>query len=80
MDTGITDLLLQLVQGIRIVKVYSGEESETRNSIATARRYFDELIAAGAHQSVGDVVLETVGGLSVVVVIVIGGFEVMAAG
>ena len=36
----LTDLLLQLVQGIRIVKVYSGEDLETRNSIATARRYF----------------------------------------
>jgi ATP-binding cassette, subfamily B, bacterial MsbA len=73
----ITDLLLQLVQGIRIVKVYSGEAAETRNSIAKARRYFDELIAASRIKALGDVVLETAAGLSVVVVIVVGGFEVI---
>jgi ABC-type multidrug transport system fused ATPase/permease subunit len=38
----LTDLLLQLVQGIRIVKIYAGEALETRNSIATARRYFEQ--------------------------------------
>ena len=74
----ITDLLLQLVQGIRVVKVYSSEESETRNSITRARRYFDELIAASRIRALGDVVLETAAGLSVVVVIVVGGFEVIA--
>jgi subfamily B ATP-binding cassette protein MsbA len=74
----ITDLLLQLVQGIRVVKVYSGEASETRNSIATARRYFDDLIASARIRALGDVVLETAGGLSVVVIIVAGGFEVIA--
>ncbi len=74
----ITDLLLQLVQGIRVVKVYSGEEAETRNSVARARRYFDELIAASRIRALGDVVLETAAGLSVVVVIVVGGFEVIA--
>jgi subfamily B ATP-binding cassette protein MsbA len=73
----LTDLLLQLFQGIRIVKVYAGEESETRNSIATARRYFDELIAAARVQALGGVILEAFGGLSMVAVIIVGGFEVM---
>lgn len=73
----ITDLLLQLVQGIRIVKVYAGEVSETRNSIRRARHYFDELIAAARIKAMGEVVLETAAGLSVVVVIVAGGFEVI---
>ena len=73
----ITDLLLQLVQGIRIVKVYSGENAETRNSMARARRYFDELIAASRLRALGDVVIEVTAGLSVVVVIVVGGFEVI---
>ena len=73
----ITDLLLQLVQGIRIVKVYAGEASETRNSIARARRYFDELIEAARIKALGDVVLETAAGLSVVIVIIVGGFEVI---
>lgn len=76
----LTDLLLQLLQGVRVVKVYAGEEAEARNSAATARRYFDELIAAARVRALGDVVLETVGSLSVVVVIIVGGFEVMNGG
>lgn len=73
----LTDLLLQLFHGVRIVKVYAGEEAEIRNTIATARRYFDDLIAAARIRALGDVVLEAVGSLSVVVVIVVGGFAVM---
>ena len=74
----LTDLLLQLVQGIRIVKVYAGEELETRNSIATARLYFDQLLAAARIKALGDVALELTAGLSVVVIVIAGGFEVMA--
>lgn len=74
----LTDLLLQLLQGIRVVKIYAGEELETRNSVATARRYFKEMLAAARVRALGDVVLDIAGGLSVVVVIVAGGFEVMA--
>jgi len=74
----LTDLLLQLLQGIRVVKIYAGEDLEARNSIATARRYFDEMLAAARVRAIGDVVLDIAGGLSVVVVIVAGGFEVMA--
>jgi ABC-type multidrug transport system fused ATPase/permease subunit len=73
----LTDLLLQLFDGVRIVKVYAGEAAETRNSIATARRYFDELVAATRVKALGDVVLDAASGLSMVVVIVVGGFEVM---
>ncbi len=64
----LTDLLLQLFQGIRVVKVYGGEELETRNSIATARRYFDQLVAAARIKALGDVVLDAAGSLSVVAV------------
>jgi ABC-type multidrug transport system fused ATPase/permease subunit len=74
----LTDLLLQLVQGIRIVKVYAGEELETRNSIATARRYFEHLVSATRIKALGDVGLETAASLSVVTVVVVGGFEIMA--
>jgi ABC-type multidrug transport system fused ATPase/permease subunit len=73
----LTDLLLQLLHGIRIVKVYAGEEAETRNSITTARRYFDEMVAVARVAALGEVILETAAGLSVVMVIVIGGFDVM---
>jgi ABC-type multidrug transport system fused ATPase/permease subunit len=74
----LTDLLLQLVQGIRVVKVYSGEEFETRNSIGTARRYFEQLVSTTRIRALGDVGLETAGSLSVVTVVVAGGFEIIA--
>jgi ABC-type multidrug transport system fused ATPase/permease subunit len=74
----LTDLLLQLVQGIRVVKIYAGEELETRNSIATARRYFEEMISATRVKALGDVGLDTAGSLSVVTVVVVGGFEIIA--
>ena len=74
----LTDLLLQLVEGVRVVKVYAGEEAETRSSIATAQRFFNDLIGAVRVRALSHVLLETVGGLSVVVVTVVGGFEVLA--
>jgi ABC-type multidrug transport system fused ATPase/permease subunit len=74
----LTDLLLQLVQGIRIVKIYAGEALETRNSIATARRYFEQLVSSARLKALGDVGLETAASFSVVAVIVAGGFEIMA--
>ena len=74
----LTDLLLQLVQGIRIVKIYAGEALETRNSIVTARRYFEQLVSSARLKALGDVGLETAASFSVVAVIVAGGFEIMA--
>jgi subfamily B ATP-binding cassette protein MsbA len=74
----LTDLLLQLVQGIRIVKIYAGEALETRNSIATARRYFEQLVSSARLKALGDVGLETAASFSVVAVVVAGGFEIMA--
>ena len=74
----LTDLLLHLFQGIRVVKIYAGEELETRNSLERARRYFNELVAAAHTRALEAVILETAGGLSVVLVIVIGGLEVIA--
>jgi ABC-type multidrug transport system fused ATPase/permease subunit len=73
----LTDLLLQLFQGIRVVKIYAGEELETRNSLERGRRYFNELVAAARTRALEAVILETAGGLSVVLVIVIGGLEVI---
>jgi len=74
----LTDLLLQLVQGIRVVKVYSGEQLETRNSISTARRYFETLVSTTRIRALGDVGMEMAGSLSVVMVVVAGGFEILA--
>lgn len=73
----LTDMLVQLLHGVRIVKIYGGEEAETRSSIERARRYFDELVASVRVRAMGSVLLESLAGLSVVVVIIVGGLEVM---
>ena len=73
----LTDLLLQLLQGIRIVKVYGGEEAEIRSSVAAARRYFDHVVASVRLRALTENVLDTAGGLMVVLLVLIGGVEVL---
>ena len=71
------DMILQMLRGIRIIKIYQGEESETRHAIRRARRYFDEVIRVTRMTALGQVALDSLGGLSIVVVTILGGFEVM---
>jgi subfamily B ATP-binding cassette protein MsbA len=72
------DILLQLLRGIRIIKLYQGEHAEAERTIDRARLYFDELIAMERVRALARVVLESLGGLSLVAVIVVGGFQVMS--
>ena len=71
------DMVLQMLRGIRIIKIYQGEENETRHAIQRARRYFDEVIRVTRMTALGQVALDSLGGLSIVVVTILGGFEVM---
>src|SRR5262249_36444811 len=73
----LSDLLLQLMRGISIVKVYAGEQTEARANIARTRAYFDDLIEVSRLQSLGYVALEALSALSMVVITIVGGFEVM---
>jgi subfamily B ATP-binding cassette protein MsbA len=72
------DVILQLLQGIRIIKIYQGERPEADRATARARRYFDELIEMVRIRAMATVVLESLAGVSLVVVIILGGFQVMA--
>jgi subfamily B ATP-binding cassette protein MsbA len=72
------DALLQLLHGIRIIKVYQGEQTEGDRTIECARDYFDALIGMERVRAFARVVLESLAGLNVVVVIIVGGFGVMA--
>ena len=71
------DVILQLMRGIRIIKAYRGEEEEARSAIAKGRTYFDELIEMVRAQSLARVLLESIAGLGIVVVVVVGGLEVL---
>ena len=72
------DALLQLLHGIRIIKIYQGERAEGDRTIECARSYFDELIDMERVRAFARIVLESLAALNVVVVIIIGGFSVMS--
>lgn len=72
------DAILQLLRGIRIIKVFGGEKREAKAALDKARLYFDELIEMVRIQATGQVLLESLASLGIVLVIVIGGFDVMA--
>lgn len=71
------DILLQLLRGIRIIKVYQGERVEGDRTVERARSYFDELIAMERVRALASVVLQSLAGMSLVSVVVVGGFQVM---
>jgi subfamily B ATP-binding cassette protein MsbA len=72
------DLLLQLLRGMRIIKIYQGERAEAERTAEQARLYFDELIAMERVRSLARVVLESLSGLRLIAVIIVGGFQVMS--
>jgi ABC-type multidrug transport system fused ATPase/permease subunit len=74
----LTDVLFQLLQGIRTIKIYQGEALETANTVAASRQYQREMLRGARIKAVGDVLVETAANLGVVVVIVVGGLEVMS--
>lgn len=71
------DVLLQLVRAIRIIKVYEGEQTEGGRIVQRARHYFDELIAMERTRAFARVSLESLAGLSLVIVIIAGGLQVL---
>lgn len=72
------DALLQLLQGIRIIKIYQGERAEGERTLERARSYFDELIHMERVRAFARIVLESLAALNVIVVIIVGGFNVMS--
>lgn len=71
------DMILQILRGIRIIKVYQGETREVENAVAKGRIYFDNLIWMTRIRSLSQVILESIAGFGIVVVIVLGGLHVM---
>ena len=71
------DVILQLLQGIRVIKVFQAEDAEAKAAIDKGRAYFDQLIEMVRVRSLASVYLGSLSGLGIVVVIVVGGFDVM---
>src|SRR5262249_22762986 len=71
------DAVLELLQGIRVIRVFRGENEEADSAIAKARRYFDELVGIARVQSLAEMFLDSFAGFSLVFVVIVGGFEVL---
>ena len=71
------DTLLQLVRGIRTIRLYHGERLETERAGERASVYLDEMVDAERVRSLATVVMQTLAGVSLVAVIVVGGLQVM---
>ena len=71
------DTLLQLVRGIRTIRLYHGEQLETERASERATVYLDEMVAAERVRSLATVVMQALAGVSLVAVIVVGGLQVM---
>jgi ABC-type multidrug transport system fused ATPase/permease subunit len=71
------DMILEILKGMRIIKTYQGEEIQTRLGLEKGRAFFDELIHVAHLQALGRVGMESLAGLSIVIVVLVGGFQVI---
>jgi ABC-type multidrug transport system fused ATPase/permease subunit len=76
-SVAIFDMLLQLLHGIRIIKIYQAEGDEADRTSEHARRYFDDLVAMERVRALARVALESLAGVGLITVIIVGGFQVM---
>lgn len=66
-----------MLRGFRTIKAYRSEEVEARAAMEKGRTYYEELIEVVRAQSLARVLLESLAGFGIVVVVVIGGLEVL---
>lgn len=71
------DSVLQILRGIRVIKIFRAEESQRARIERQARGYFAASIAIAQAESLGRMLLESVAGLSIVLVVIVGGFQVL---
>lgn len=71
------DSILQILRGIRVIKIFGGEEHERTRVERQARGYFAACIEIARAESFSRMLLESVSGLSIVLVVVAGGFQVL---
>ncbi|MCA9192643.1 MAG: ABC transporter ATP-binding protein [Planctomycetales bacterium] len=71
------DMVLEILRGMRIIKAYQGEAMQTHKGLEKGHAFFDELIDVAHLQALARVGMESVAGLSIVAVVLVGGFQVM---
>ena len=75
-NAGVFDMLMQLVHGIRIIKIYESESHEAARAGERARRYFEELESMDHSRAIARVALDSMSGVNMIVIAVAGGLEV----
>jgi ABC-type multidrug transport system fused ATPase/permease subunit len=76
-NAGIFDVLLQLVSGIRIIKIYASEKLEAARTGEQAHRFFGELEQMERTRSLARVAIDSLAGVNMIVVAVVGGMQVL---
>jgi ABC-type multidrug transport system fused ATPase/permease subunit len=71
------DVILQILKGIRTLRVYRAEPREAESATRHASRYFEELLHAVRLAAFAQMSLEALSGFSVVAVVLLGGYQVM---
>lgn len=71
------DVLLQALRGIRVIRVFGGEAREAASATDAARRFFEASVELSRLESIGRVLVEVVAGLSIMVVVIVGGLDVL---
>ena len=77
-SVAIFNRVLQVLQGIRLIKIYAREEAEAGQTLGQTRKYLDEVAEMSRQRALARIALETVAALSLIVVIIVGGLQVMA--
>jgi subfamily B ATP-binding cassette protein MsbA len=72
------DRLMDLCAGLRLIKIYRSEEYELREYKGLADRHYALQVRATRYQALAGVLLEAIAGCGMVLVLVLGGFEVLA--
>ena len=70
------DMLLQLLHGIRIIKIYGADGAEADRTVQRAKQYFDELLQMESTRALARVALDTMASVNTVVVVIAGGYLV----
>ncbi|MFT3772409.1 MAG: ABC transporter ATP-binding protein [Minicystis sp.] len=73
----LSDVILQILRGIRVIKACRAEEAHAERSLDQGRRHFDHMIRELRARSLGSVVMDFLAGLVLVSIVVLGGREVL---
>jgi subfamily B ATP-binding cassette protein MsbA len=72
-----TGRLTQVFQGIRVIKAYRAEDYEAKRAYAMTERIFALVYKSARVRSASHPIIESLGGMAIVIVIAYGGWQVM---